>query len=194
MDKKQHSLYVPNVLVILLSAVCFYLLLKVQVFASEYLPNKDGIDSIYFPAGIVFLAILIGRAYGALGIFLALIPSYISRFPDVEILVVVGMVSFSLFVQLMVINSFLLVVGVGKKLENLTFFHVTTLVLIFSLSHSICHYLNLLIIADKQVGWFESKIALSTLLGVFVSLIVVWLMSKLGKYFFDNSVSKSTRN
>ncbi len=194
MKKKLFNLFVPNLLVILLSTLGFYLFLKLQGVASEYLPSNNGIASVYLPAGVVFLAILIGRVYGALGILLALIPSYMYRFPHAEILVIVGMVLFSMSVQLIVVNIFLAIVKVGNKLDNLTFAHVITLGLIFSLSHSFCHYLNLLIIAKYQVGWFESKLTLSTLLGIFIILFTLWLVSKVIRNFGDFPANKSTRN
>ena len=194
LDIKPHNRTMQKLVAFVLAAAAFYTLLKLQSAASEYLQNENGFYTVYLPAGIAFLAILVGRAYGALGIFFALVPHYISRASDVDAIIIVSMIAFSLTLQLLVVEIFLFALGINKKLENIRFLHITLLALIFSFTHSLCHYLNLLILTKNQIDWFESKMALGTLFGIFAILTLFWILTKLSKYLLENTLFKVSKN
>lgn len=185
LDIKPQNRTRPKLVAFLLAAAFFYSLLKIQSAAAEHLQNENGFYTVYLPAGIAFLAILVGRVYGALGVFFVLVPHYIAQSTDAETIVIASLIAFSLAVQLMVVEFGLIAFGINKKLENIKFLHITVLALIFSFIHSIFHYFNLLILTDHKIDWFESRLALSTFFGIVSVLALFWILTKLSQYFLE---------
>lgn len=174
----------PHFIAFFLTASFFYIFLLLQRGASDYIKGMNGFDWVYLPAGIAFVGILIGGLSAVLGLFFVLITNYTINYPDVYLPVIVLLVMFSMMVQLIVIKSYLYLLGIGKNLEGLKHIQLIGLALLFSLSHSLCHHLNIVTIAGHHVGWAESMITLSTFLGIFCILILLWSFSKLHNYFF----------
>lgn len=157
--------------------------LVLQKASSEYMKGSSYFEWVYFPAGIAFVAILVGGIFGALGIIFVLITHYSINYPDIFWLTIAGLVAFSIFVQMVVIKLYLLLLGIGSTLEGLRHIQLLGLAVLFSLTHSLCHYFNLVIISGFNIGWAKSMIALSTFLGVFFIIMVLWFFSKILKYF-----------
>ncbi len=189
MNQLTKKSYASELIVFSISAVFLYLFLVLQSASSEYMKNFGTFDIVYFPAGIAFVAILVGGISGALGVIFVLIMNYTINYPDVFWLTIVAIVSFSITVQMVVVKSYLSLVGVGPNLEKFSHIQLLGLALLFSVSHSLCHYFNLVAISNFQIGWAKSMIALSTFLGVFFTLMVLWFFSKSINYFFGSSDS-----
>lgn len=179
MNRKLINNHSQALVALFLSYIFFSVFLLFQHFASSFLQRAESFDIVYLPAGITFISILVCGIWGALGIIFVLVPMYIYKFPDVSSLLIIIMVSFSLLLQLTVIRLCLLLAGIDQHLKKLKHLQLLGLVVVFSLSHSLSHHLNLAVIGRYPLGWGESMIALSTFLGVSFTLLILWMLSKL---------------
>ena len=179
MNRKLINNHPQALVAFFLSFIFFSIFLLIQYFASTFLRREEGFDIVYFPAGITFISILVCGIWGVLGIFFVLVPMYIYKFPEVSSLLIISMVSFSLLLQLTVIRIYLFFAGVDQNLQKLKHIQLLGLAVVFSLSHSTSHHLNLALIGRYPLGWGESMIALSTFLGVSFTLLLLWIFSKL---------------
>jgi hypothetical protein len=185
--KRMHTI----VLTFFLAGFSFYLALTLQKTLFGSFSTETSLFSVYLPAGVTFIALLLGGVFAAIGIFFVLLINYLLNFPDVSWSLAVALIGFSLSIQLIVVNSFLYLARVGTNLEKLKHLHIVGLAIIFSISHSLCHHLNLVKIAKFSQGWAESMIALSTFWGVFTFLFLLWCFSKVRNYLSEN-VKSST--
>lgn len=164
-----------------LSFASFYFFLFLQQLASDFMQARMLLP-VYLPAGVAFVAILAGGITGALGVFCALLSNYIIQNPLVYWPIIFGLIAFSILMQLLVIKVSLHLLSIGQTLVNLTYLKLVVLVLIFSLSHSLTHHFNLVLIKDHERGWAESMITVSTFLGISCVLLLLWSMKKLRRY------------
>jgi hypothetical protein len=179
MNRKLINNHPQALVAFFLSSIFFSVFLLFQHIASSLLPRAESFDLVYLPAGITFVSILVCGIWGALGIIFVLVPTYIYKFPEVSSLLIILMVSFSLLLQLTVIKLCLFFAGIDQHLKKLKHLQLLGLVVVFSLSHSLSHHLNLAVIGRYPFGWSESMIALSTFLGVSFTLLILWIFSKL---------------
>ena len=179
MNRKIISRYQQGILALFLSFIFFSVFTIFQHLAASFLKSNESFDIVYLPAGITFISILVCGIWGVLGILFVLVPMYIFKFPEVSSLLILAMVSFSLVLQLTVIKLYLFFAGINQNLERLKHIQLLGLAVIFSLSHSVSHHLNLVLFSHYPLGWGESMIALSTFLGTAFTLLILWIFSKL---------------
>lgn len=178
--------YSEAIVTFFISFFCLYFFVLLQRLVAEVSINSSFLP-VYLPAGVFFVVILVGGLAGALGVYLALVSNYILQNPDINWYLIAGLMLFSLFVQIVIVKFCARAVGVGSNLEGLNHIKVVGLALVFSLSHSVTHHYNLVLITHRSIGWGESKIALSTFLGVFCILTVLWLFSKVRNYLLKRN-------
>ena len=168
----------------------FYLFLLLQRLVVEVVSPSSFIP-VYLPAGVLFVVILVGGVVGTFGVFCSLVPSYIMQNPNTYWLVVAGLVAFSMLIQISVVKLTAWITNVGPNLERLTHLKLIGFALVFSISHSLNHHLNLVVITKKNIGWAESRLAVSTFLGVFCVLALLWIVAKITNHFSqsDNLIS-----
>lgn len=184
--KKSSSGYSEAIVTFFISFFCFYFFVLLQRLVSEISIDSSFLP-VYLPAGVFFVVILVGGLAGALGVYLALVSNYILQNPDINWYVIAGIMLFSLSIQIVIVKFCAHAVGVGSNLEGLNHIKVVGLALVFSLSHSVTHHYNLVLITHRSIGWGESKIALSTFFGVFCILMVLWLFSKVRNYLLKRN-------
>ena len=189
--KLLHRQFGTPLIAFFLTASFFYLFLFLQKNAADYMNGAYSFDMVYLPAGVAFVAILIAGISAAVALFFVLVINYTINFPDSFMPLTMALVSFSLIVQLAVVKLYLYIIGVGKNLEKLKHLQLLGLALVFSVSHSLCHHLNLVTITGHQSGWAESLITVRTFLGIFCVLMVLWFLSKVIHYFDGRSDIKS---
>lgn len=178
--------YSAVLLTFIFSFCFFYLCLLLQ----RLVPNFDVYGSfvpVYLPAGVLFIAILIGGVAGAIGVYLAISINYIALHPNVYWLLILVLMALSISIQYLVIKAFSFFTNIGSNLERLTYLKVLGMAVVFSTTHSLNHHLNLVLIENQKIGWAESKLAISTFTGVFCILWVVWIVSKIS----DNLMKKN---
>jgi hypothetical protein len=180
MTKIPFSLNRHVVTVFLMAMAGFYIAITLQGHVAELLKFGAKNSLIYFPAGIAFVVILVGGAWGAIGVFCALSLHYFLLNNEViPLFIVLSFTAFSAAIQFFVIRLGLGVMGVTSCLGNLKHLHVLTLALVFSVAHSLCHHLNLLILLNQEHSWLHSFILISTFAGVSAVLLGLWLFAKL---------------
>lgn len=184
--KKDASGHSATIATIFVSFLLFYFFLLLQNLVVDYSAGSSFIP-VYLPAGVLLISILVGGVAGAFGVFLALVSNYIFHNPNVYWPIIVGLIAFSLIIQVTVIKIFAHFAGVGPNLEGLNYLKVTGLAFVFSLSHSFNHHLNLVVIQDRKVSWAESKIAISTFLGVTSVLFILLIVSKIRNYLLKRN-------
>lgn len=178
--------YSATYLTIFVSFCVFNLCLLLQRLV-PYFGLEGSFVPVYLPAGVLFVAILIGGVAGAIGIYLAISINYIAHQPNVYWLLILALMAFSISVQYLVIKIFAFITNIGPNLERLTYFKVLGMAAVFSTSHSLNHHLNLVLINNQKVGWVESKIAISTFIGVFCVLWFVWIASKISNHLLKKN-------
>ena len=184
--KNDQRSYFPILITFLISFFIFYFFVLLQNLVAEFSSNSTFLP-VYLPAGVLFVAILVGGVPGALGVFLALICNVIIQNPDISMPLIVGLIAFSISVQYLVVKSFSYLLQVGPNLERLTYMKTVGIALAFSISHSLNHHLNLVMIKGRTTGWAESKLAISTFFGVFSILFFLLIASKIKNHFFSRN-------
>ena len=184
--KNDQRSYFPRLITFLISFFIFYFFVLLQNLVAEFSSNSTFLP-VYLPAGVLFVAILVGGVPGALGVFLALICNVIIQNPDISMPLIVGLIAFSISVQYLVVKSFSYLLQVGPNLERLTYMKTVGIALAFSVSHSLNHHFNLVMIKGRTTGWAESKLAVSTFFGVFSILFFLLIASKIKNHFFSRN-------
>lgn len=184
--KNDQRYYFPILITFLISFLIFYLFVLLQSLVAEFSSDSTFLP-VYLPAGVLFVAILVGGVPGALGVFLALICNVIIQNPDISVPLIVGLITFSISVQYLVVKSFSYLLQVGPNLERLTYMKTVGIALAFSVSHSLNHHFNLVMIKGRTTGWAESKLAVSTFFGVFSILFFLLIASKIKNHFFSRN-------
>ena len=162
---------------VLFFSTCMYL----QAFGRDFFEFGLGFTTVYLPAGAVFLCILLGGVSGALGIFLVLVIFYAQQAQNSSLELFLLLTGCSVMVQFVVVRGTLLALKIPPNLENLKHSQLIILVVIFSITHSVCRHLYLFFLTDSRLGWIESRIGFATFAGVMAVLLLLWIVTRVRK-------------